>query len=168
MSNKKNEYTDIQVQMDNLIEDYKTLSQEIEDLVAIKDAKIEKIEHDCRCRVEIKEDAQNYIVAQLKVLAEQVPQKETKTQSKVALLSGDLIIKKPKQTLVADKEALIEWAKEHEMDEYIDEKVVQSFKWKEYKGNLDIVDGQVVDRNTGEVITTGVSIEHKAEEVVIK
>lgn len=168
MTTKKDNFTEIHVQMDDLVEDYKSLTEEIEKLMAIRDAKIEQAESvfNDKC-IEI-DKRQKRIVAELRVLAEQVPQKEAKTQSKVELLSGSVVIKKPTQTLVADKDKLIEWAKENSMNDYIDEKVVQSFKWKELKADLDIVDGQVVNKITGEIMAEGVTIEDKPEEVVIK
>lgn len=168
MTTKKDNFTEIHVQMDDLVEDYKSLTEEIEKLMAIRDAKIEQAESvfNDKC-IEI-DKRQKRIVAELRVLAEQVPQKEAKTQSKVELLSGSVVIKKPTQTLVADKDKLIEWAKENSMNDYIDEKVVQSFKWKELKADLDIVDGQVVNKITGEIMAEGITIENKPEEVVIK
>ena len=168
MTTKKDNFTEIHVQMDDLVEDYKSLTEEIEKLMAIRDAKIEQAESvfNDKC-IEI-DKRQKRIVAELRVLAEQVPQKEAKTQSKVELLSGSVVIKKPTQTLVADKDKLIEWAKENAMNNYIDEKVVQSFKWKELKADLYIVDGQVVNKITGEIMAEGVTIEDKPEEVVIK
>lgn len=168
MTSKKNVLVDVQVQMDNLVENYKSITEEIESVMKIRNAKIEQIEGAYQEKKDKLENAQKRIVAELRVLAEQVPQKETKRQCKVELLSGSVVIKKPTQTLVADKEKLIEWAKKSAMLEYIDEKVVESFKWKELKSDLDIVDGQIVNRLTGEVMAEGVSIEDKPEEVVIK
>lgn len=168
MTSKKNEFTDIQVRMDDLVEDYKSLTEEIESLMAIRDAKIEQVESvfNDKC-IEI-DKRQKKIIAELRVLAEQVPQKETKTQCKVELLSGSVVIKKPTQTLVADKEKLIEWAKGAAMLEYIDEKVVESFKWKEFKGDVEIIDGKPVNKYTGEVMTNCIVVEDVPEKVVIK
>lgn len=161
-------FTDIQVQMDNLVEDYKSITEEIENMMAIKNAKIEQIENTYRMKADKLETTQNMIIAELRVLAEQVPQKETKTQCKVELLSGSVVIKKPTQTLVADKEKLIEWAKGAAMLEYIDEKVVESFKWKEFKGDVEIIDGKPVNKYTGEVMTDCIVVEDVPEKVVIK
>lgn len=167
MTSKKDQFTDIQVRMDNLVEDYKSLSDEIAGLIALKDAKVEKIIADCDWKVDRRKETQDLIVAELRTLAEMVPQKETKTQSKVALLSGDVIIKKPKQTLVADKDKLIEWATEQARLDLVDEKTVRSFKWAEYKKDIDIIDGHVIDTVTGEIVE-GVTIEEEPEKVVIK
>ena len=168
MASKKDNFTEIHVQMDNLVEDFKSITEQIESFMQIRDRKIQAVNEQYEEKVGPLNKELEYIKAQLRVLADQVPQKEAKTQSKIELLSGSVVIKKPTQTLVADKDKLIEWAKENSMNDYIDEKVVQSFKWKELKDDLDIVDGQVVNKITGEIMAEGVTIEDKPEEVVIK
>lgn len=168
MASKKDNFTEIHVQMDNLVEDFKSITEQIESFMQIRDRKIQAVNEQYEEKVGPLNKELEYIKTQLRVLADQVPQKEAKTQSKVELLSGSVVIKKPTQTLVADKDKLIEWAKENAMNDYIDEKVVQSFKWKELKADLDIVDGQVVNKITGEIMAEGVTIEDNPEEVVIK
>lgn len=168
MASKKDNFTEIHVQMDNLVEDFKSITEQIESFMQIRDRKIQAVNEQYEEKVGPLNKELEYIKAQLRVLADQVPQKEAKTQSKIELLSGSVVIKKPTQTLVADKDKLIEWDKENAMNDYIDEKVVQSFKWKELKADLDIVDGQVVNKITGEIMAEGVTIEDKPEEVVIK
>lgn len=168
MTTKKDNFTEIHVQMDDLVEDFKSITEQIESFMQIRDRKIQSVNEQYEEKVGPLNKELEYIKAQLRVLADQVPQKEAKTQSKVELLSGSVVIKKPTQTLVADKDKLIEWAKENSMNDYIDEKVVQSFKWKELKADLDIVDGQVVNKITGEIMAEGITIENKPEEVVIK
>lgn len=169
MTGKKDQFTEIHVQMDNLVEEHKTLTEELESFMSMAKAKKEQIDATVEIKKEKTINMQKHIEAQLRVLAEQVPQKDSKTQSKVQLLSGNVIIKKPTQTLVADKDKLIEWATEQSRLEYIDEKTVRSFKWKELKGDLDIVDGKVINLVTGELFEIdGITIEEKGEEVVIK
>lgn len=168
MASKKDNFTEIHVQMDNLVEDFKSITGQIESFMQIRDRKIQTVNEQYEEKVGPLNKELEYIKAQLRVLADQVPQKETKTQCKVDLLAGSVVIRKPTQTLVADNDKLIEWAKENAMNDYIDEKVVQSFKWKELKADLDIVDGQVVNKITGEIMAEGITIENKPEEVVIK
>lgn len=168
MTSKKDNFTDIHVQMDNLVEDFKSITEQIESFMQIRDRKIQAVNEQYEEKAAPLNKELTYIKSQLRVLAEQVPQKETKTQCKVDLLAGSVVIKKPSQTLVADKDKLIEWAKGNAMNDYIDEKVVQSFKWKELKADLDIVDGKIVNKVTGEIMAEGVTIEDKPEEVVIK
>lgn len=168
MASKKDNFTEIHVQMDNLVEDFKSITEQIESFMQIRDRKIQAVNEQYEEKVGPLNKELEYIKTQLRVLADQVPQKEAKTQSKVELLSGSVVIKKPTKTLVADKDKLIEWAKGNAMNDYIDEKVVQSFKWQELKANLDIVDGKIINKLTGEIMTEGVTIEDKPEEVVIK
>lgn len=168
MTTKKDNFTEIHVQMDDLVEDYKLLTEEIEKLMAIRDAKIEQAESvfNDKC-IEI-DKRQKRIVAELRVLAEQVPQKEAKTQSKVELLSGSVVIKKPKQEpkpIEIDK--LIEWAKENDYNDYYKEEVLEKLQWKELKKDIQVIDGKPIFVNTGEILE-GITIENKPEEVVIK
>lgn len=159
--------------MDDLIEDYKSLSEEIQTLKEIRTAKIEQVESVYEDKKDAIEKRQKHILTQLRVMADAVPQKETKTQYKVELLSGSIVIKKPQKTLVADKSKLIEWAKENCMHEYLDEKIVESFKWQEMKSDLAIVDemgeNTIINQQTGEILNIdGLTVEIKPEEVVIK
>lgn len=168
MTTKKDNFTEIHVQMDDLVEDYKSLTEEIEKLMAIRDAKIEQAESvfNDKC-IEI-DKRQKRIVAELRVLAEQVPQKEAKTQSKVELLSGSVVIKKPKQEPKAiEIDKLIEWAKENDYNDYYKEEVLEKLQWKELKKDIQVIDGKPIFVNTGEILE-GVTIEDKPEEVVIK
>ena len=168
MTTKKDNFTEIHVQMDDLVEDYKSLTGEIEKLMAIRDAKIEQAESvfNDKC-IEI-DKRQKRIVAELRVLAEQVPQKEAKTQSKVELLSGSVVIKKPKQVPNAiEIDKLIEWAKENAYNNYYKEEVIEKLQWNELKKDIQVIDGKPIFVNTGEILE-GVTIEDKPEEVVIK
>lgn len=168
MASKKDNFTEIHVQMDDLVEDYKSLTEEIEKLMAIRDAKIEQAESvfNDKC-IEI-DKRQKRIVAELRVLAEQVPQKEAKTQSKVELLSGSVVIKKPKQEPKAiEIDKLIEWAKENDYNDYYKEEVLEKLQWKELKKDIQVIDGKPIFVNTGEILE-GITIENKPEEVVIK
>ena len=168
MTTKKDDFTDIHVRMDNLVEDYKTITEEIEILMAIKDAKILSIEVECNQKVEKKKEIQNLIITELRTLADQVPQKEAKTQSKVELLSGSVVIKKPKQAPKAiEIDKLIEWAKENAYNNYYKEEVVEKLQWNELKKDIQVIDGKPIFVNTGEILE-GVTIEDKPEEVVIK
>ena len=168
MTSKKNNFTDIHVQMDNLIENHKSVTEVIERFMQIRDRKIKDIEDQCEEKVALLNKELLHIETQLRMLADQVPQKETKTQYKVDLLAGSIVIKKPKQKpkpIEVDK--LIEWAKENAYNDYYKEEVVVKLQWNELKKDIQIVDGQPILVTTGEVLE-GVSIEDKPEEVVIK
>lgn len=79
-----------------------------------------------------------------------VPNKETKTQRTYQLLTGKLIMKKPSQKMVPNDEALVKYLETEKCPELI--KVVQKPDWAEFKKILAIMDGDVVNTMTGEVI----------------
>ena len=79
-----------------------------------------------------------------------VPHKTTKTQESYKLLSGSLVMKLGSQKMVKDDTALVEYFRQNGMSDYI--KVKEEPKWAEYKKNLAIADGKVVDTTTGEVV----------------
>lgn len=163
--------TDIHVAMDNLVENYKMLTEERETLEGIKNAKIEKINLDFTTKENSLSEKQAYILAELRVLAEQVPQKHTKTQSKVSLLSGDVVIKKPQKKLTADKDKLTTWLQDNAYTNYVIEKTTVTADWKEFKSRLKLDEetGAILDASTGEILDiTGVTVEEVAEQVVIK
>ena len=163
--------TDLHVVMDNLVEDYKVLSEEREILENIKTAKIEKINLDFTAKENIILEKQAFISAELRNLAEQVPQKHSKTQSKVSLLTGEVVIKKPKKNLVVDKERLVAWLQENSYTDYVLEKTTIVADWKEFKKRLALDEeaGGIIDTETGEILDiTGVTVEEVSEQVVIK
>lgn len=83
-----------------------------------------------------------------------VPRKETKTQETYQLLSGKLIVKKAAQKLVPNDETIINYLESNELSEYV--KIKKSPDWAEFKKTLSIVDGKVINTNTGEVVPTEV------------
>ena len=168
MTTKKDNFTEIHVQMDNLVEDFKSITEQIESFMKIRDRKIQAVNEQYEEKVGPLNKELEYIKAQLRVLADQVPQKEAKTQSKVELLSGSVVIKKPKQEPKAiEIDKLIEWAKENDYNDYYKEEVLEKLQWKELKKDIQVIDGQPIFVNTGEILE-GVTIEDKPEEVVIK
>ena len=101
-----------------------------------------------------------------------VPHKGTKTtlyydgllSSKLVLKKGTDKINKPKaDVLLKIKLRLLE----HGEKEYIVTKTTEDVDWDAYKANLSIVDGQVVDKRTGEILED-VPITHVEPEFVVK
>lgn len=79
-----------------------------------------------------------------------VKAKETKTQKTYQLLSGKLVFKKPTMDYEKDENALIQWLEESGRAEYV--QTVKKPKWGEFKKQIAVVDEQVVDMETGEVV----------------
>lgn len=79
-----------------------------------------------------------------------VPHKTNKTQESYKLLNGSLVMKLDSQKMVKDDAELVEYFRQNNMTEYI--KTEEKPIWAEFKKNLAIVDGKVVDTTTGEVV----------------
>lgn len=63
---------------------------------------------------------------------------------------------------------MLEWGKNN-ASEYIEQKVIETFKWAEFKKNLEITeDGQIINTETGELVTEGITVVDVPEEVIIK
>lgn len=105
----------------------------------------------------------------LKFLFEQVPQHETKTLKKVELLSGDVVVKKPKEDFEKDADTLLEWAQVNKREELINRKEVLSFKWADFKKSLVATEDGIVDVETGEILNIkGLKSIVKEEELEVK
>lgn len=90
------------------------------------------------------------LLSQLYAYFDTVAKKKTKTQESYQLLSGKLVRKFPKQKLVPDKTALLEWCKDN-APEYI--KHTEEAMWGEIKSKFAIMGDVVVNSSTGEVVS---------------
>lgn len=88
--------------------------------------------------------------------------RETDTRYSYQLLSGKVILKKPRKKLVPDRKALAEYLQESGMTDYI--KFTPEPAWGEYKKRLKIVGDTVIDTDTGEVVPA-VAVEDVPEEL---
>ena len=91
-----------------------------------------------------------YFKSQLFAYFQTVEKKETKTQQSYKLLSGSLVYKKPSQKMVPNKEKLLDYCKTNNMPEFV--KVKEDFDWATYKKECEIVDGHVVNVQTGDLL----------------
>ena len=99
-----------------------------------------------------------------------VPKSETKTQYKVALLCGDVILKKAKKDYDKDTNKLLQWALENNLEEFVKTKQTQEFDWATFKATLEIIeDDVIINKETGEVMNMdGLGTKDVPEELVIK
>ncbi|HHX61110.1 MAG TPA: hypothetical protein GX707_10425 [Epulopiscium sp.] len=94
--------------------------------------------------------------------------KETKTQRKLELLAGDVIIKKATTKLKNDNAAILEALKDERAD-LVKEKVTYSLDWATYKKELEIMDNLIINKNTGEVVEIeGLEVEEVPERLEVK
>ena len=159
----------IKVEMDQLIEKIKALDKEIVELNELFKMRIELLKdqyEEKKYELEQKREKQQ---SYLRELFEQVPQSETKTQRKVKLLSGDVVIKKSKLDFEKDNEKLLEWAKAHQREDLISRKETLSFKWADFKKNLLTTPNGIVEVATGELLDIpGLEVVKTEEKLEIK
>lgn len=160
----------IQAQMDQKVEEVHQVEQEQTELQALLDARIQQLKDSFQGKVDILSNRKEYLITEIRALFDHVPSKETKTQAKVTLLSGDVVVKKPGVKLDYDKKVLLDNAEAYGLEEYITTKEVKDFDWAGLKSKLAIQeDGSIVNTYTGEVLEIeGLSVLPVAEQVVIK
>ena len=155
MANKQNideQTMQIKVEMDQLVEKIKELDiaiLELNELFKMRSELLKKQYEEKKYELEQKKDKQQ---GYLRELFEQVPQSETKTQRKVKLLSGDVVVKKSKLDFEKDTDKLLEWAKANQRDDLISRKETLSFKWADFKKNLLTTPTGIVEVATGELL----------------
>lgn len=91
--------------------------------------------------------------------------KESKTQLKYRLPSGDLVLRKPTVEYKRDDDNLAKWLMYNGMNEYVE--VRQKPKWSELKNNVVVVGDKVVIEDTGEIVE-GVTVEEKPMDFKVK
>lgn len=87
--------------------------------------------------------------------------KETKTQKKYRLPSGDLVLKIKGPQFKRNNKRLSKWLEDNQMDEYVETK--KSPKWGDLKEVTKVTNGQVVVEGTGEIVEGVEAIERAPE-----
>lgn len=102
----------------------------------------------------------------LKRYFDTVERRETKTTEKYELLSGTLVLKKPRTTMkVINDSQLVEWLEASGRGDFV--KVEKKPRWGDLKKVLTCENGIVTDLETGEVVN-GVDIEEQPESFAVK
>lgn len=156
--------------MDDLVQEVKEIDYNIEELTQLYATQQESLKANYENKKLQLTDKRSFLLGQLIALFSEVPAtSDTKTQKKVSLLNGDVVIKKASSKLDYDKAKLLEWAKANGMNELISTKEVEDFKWSEYKARLVITEGGIIDTETGELVEVeGLTIKEVAEEIQVK
>lgn len=98
-----------------------------------------------------------FMTAKLQQYFNTVPHKQTKTQESYSLPSAKLVLKSQQPSYSKDDAVLVPWLKEN-APELV--KVAESADWATLKKRVAILEGNVVDAETGEVIP-GVTAEQR-------
>lgn len=138
---------------------------EFERLKALANQQIEELNMKIKALEEQTERKTSFLKGCLRYYFGTVPHKETATQESYKLLSGSLVMKKASEKLTKDDDALVEYFQQNNMPEYI--KNEYKPKWADFKKQLTIVDGKVVNTDTGEEVTA-VKVEYVPESFDVK
>ena len=160
---------ELKVEMDQLVEKIKELDMAMAELNELYKSRIELLKEQFEEREYSLQQKKEQHQGHLRALFEQVPQDETKTQKKVKLLSGDVVVKKSKLDIEKDSDELLKWAQENNREELINRKEVLSFKWADFKKNLLTTQNGIVAVDTGEVLDIpGLEVIKTEEKMEIK
>lgn len=174
MANKKVEVDErvvaVKAEMDKKVAEINQVEYEKAELQALLDARIQQLKDSFQGKFDFLNIKKEYLTTELRTLFDQVPAKETKTQLKVTLLSGDVVVKKASMKLDYDRMLLLERAEEYGLGEYVKTTEVQTLDWASLKTNLEVQeDGSIINTETGEIMEIeGLSVIPVAEQVVIK
>lgn len=154
--------------MDEIVEEFKVIEVSEAERKAILLERIQKLTEQSEDKGVCAGARKRHLQEELKVLMDTVPKSETKTQYKVALLCGDVILKKAKKDYDKDTNKLLQWALENNLVEFV--KTKQEFDWAKFKDTLEIIeDGVIINKETGEVMNMdGLGTKDVPEELVIK
>ena len=165
---EKELYQMTDVQADEMLEQVMDLRSEKGRFETIAAGKIGIIQEDLLHKTEKLDNQIQFMKDQLRAFFLTVDRKQTKTQESYSLLSGRLILKKSTQKIYHDDAKLLEWA-EQNGQHYIDTKQVSKLNWTEFKKDLSISNGMIVNKVTQEVLEgIGLTIEDVPESFDIK
>lgn len=133
------------------------LKEQLDNKIAFYMEKLEKVQEE---ENHIIEKRNSKLVEYFETLDEN-DMKETKTQIKYRLPSGELVKKFKSPEYKRDNEKLAEWLESNDMSEYIETK--KSPKWGELKKKTKVLNGQVVYEDTGEIVEGVEAIERGSE-----
>lgn len=139
------------------------IAEERAELARIKelaDTQIQKIEEKVAAAERRCENGTSFLISKLAEYFSTVPHKVTKTKHSYRLLSGSLSMKLGQTQLEQDDKALLAFLKASGNDDMI--QTTEKPKWGEYKKRLEIMNGSVVDKTTGEIVE-GVQIVEKPD-----
>lgn len=153
---------------DNLISEIRSLEEEKKRYELIASQQKQAITDKLEIKNKGIEGAIQFNKDQLRAFFLTVDKKSTKTQESYSLLSGKLVMKKPSLKLVHDDKKLLAYVSNYSQLAYI--KNTPSLDWSALKNDLDIDNGLIVNKLTGEVLSNieGLSLEEVGEVFNIK
>ncbi|MBS4538189.1 host-nuclease inhibitor Gam family protein [Clostridium sp. D2Q-11] len=98
---------------------------------------------------EIIERRDSYLAEYFETIDEKF-KKKSKTQEKYRLPSGSIVKKYPNPQFKRSEDKLLNWIKSNELNNYVE--IKEAPKWGDLKKLTQVVNGQVIYKETGEII----------------
>ena len=140
---------------------------EFERIKALADEQIARIIEKVEAAKRRYENGTSFLTSKLAEYFETIQPKESKNKTKLSyrLLSGTLVKKIGGTVMKQDSEKLLEYLKASGNADMI--KLTEEPKWGEFKKRLEIVNDQIIDTETGELVE-GVTIETKPDTFAVE
>lgn len=152
--------------MDKLVEEIKNFKSQQNQWDALLKEKIAEATAKVEEEKAKLQRAIDYNMSQIVVEFPQVEAKETKTQKKVTLVSGDIVLKKATEKIDYDKEKLLAYFKENKLNDYI--KTKEEADWSNFKKTLTVADGNIMDADGVVLKVEGLTVSMTDEVLEVK
>lgn len=140
------------IEADRLIEEIKEEKLEFQRLEELAAQKIEAIHVEIERKRVSHENNIGFKIAQLRAYFNTIKPKETKTQKKYPLISGELILKKETPKIDHDDTKILEWCRTENQEKYIKKIETEKLDWTRLKKELEISGDTIINKGTGEII----------------
>jgi len=98
------------------------------------------------------EYTETFYLGALEKYFESLPVRQTKTQASYPLPSGQLILKLPAPSYKVDDVEFSQWLEGSKYGQFVRSEVVKRPMWGEFKKQTKVVDGALVDAESGEIV----------------
>ena len=129
--------------VDKLVEEVKRMKAQQVEWDEMEKLKIEEVKAKVEDEKQKLQRAIDYNMAQIIGVSNQLEWKESQTKKSIKVISGEVVLKKPREKIDPDKEKLLAYFKENKLNDYI--KTKEEVDWGNFKKTLAVVDGHIVD-----------------------
>ena len=153
--------------IDESIGKVKEIDEDILRFKALYDEKLQKLNYELQGKLSKLENKKEWLLYNLKNSVMAAPdKKDLKSMYKKVYFAGEVQIKKSTTKLIAPE--FTEKQLNEDYSDYKKVKTVTSLDWKLMKSHLKILNGNIINEKTGEMLTDVISTEITPEIVVIK
>jgi len=152
------------ISADEAVEAIRELQEEVDRLENITKARKELLQEATERKTAPLKEELDSLEIQLKEYFKTLKTKDTKTQRKYILPSGDLLEKKQAPEFELDNDELLEWAKTNNEKYYTTK---ETPAWTAIKADLEFKGGFAIHKETGEIVYS-VTVKEREPKFIIK